>query len=166
MAKKLRGEHIPETEEYDISSVSFKSKRPLHPQRFLEFVQSNLDGVYRVKGYFWLASRMDFVGQISTAGKLTEISPAGKWWAAVPKNEWNLDDEEMIESIKAHWEDPYGDRRQELVFIGTNINKEDINARIEACLLTEKEFEQGPEIWKTFNDPIHPWEMVEEESLA
>ena len=57
---------------------------------------------------------MDFVGQISTAGKLTEISPAGKWWAAVPKNEWNLDDEEMIESIKAHWEDPYGDRRQEL----------------------------------------------------
>ena len=83
--KEMRGEHIPETEEYNISSISFKSRRPFHPQRFLDFVESNLDGVYRVKGYFWLATRMDFVGQIGIAGKLAEISPAGKWWAAIPK---------------------------------------------------------------------------------
>jgi len=164
--KEMRGEHIPETDEYNISSVSFKSKQPFHPERFLDFVQSKLDGVYRVKGYFWLASRMDFVGQISTAGKLTEISPAGKWWAAVPKSEWNLDDEEMIESIKAHWQDPYGDRRQELVLIGTNINKDDIINRINACLLTEDELSQGPNVWKTYTDPIHSWEIVEEEALA
>ena len=75
--KELRGEHIPETDEYNISSLSFKSKKPLHPQRFLDFMQSNLDGIYRIKGYFWLSTRMDFVGQISVAGKLAEISPAG-----------------------------------------------------------------------------------------
>ncbi len=163
--KEMRGEHIPETEEYNISSLTFKSKYPFHPQRFLDFVQSDLDGVYRVKGYFWLASRMDFVGQIGVAGKMAEISPAGKWWAAVPKSEWDLEDKTMIESIKKTWSEPYGDRRQELVFIGTHIDKEDLNSRLEACLLTEEEYLKGPEIWKTYNDPIHPWELMEEESV-
>tara|TARA_A100001015_G_scaffold184145_1_gene204880 strand:- start:71 stop:1273 length:1203 start_codon:yes stop_codon:yes gene_type:complete len=159
--KELRGEHIPETEEYNISSLSFKSKRPFHPERFLNFMQSNLDGVYRVKGYFWLSTRMDFVGQIGVAGKLAEISPAGKWWAAVPKSEWDLSDEELIEDIRKNWRDPYGDRRQELVFIGTDIDKADIQNRLEACLLTDDEFKLGPDVWKNYNDPIHPWELVE-----
>ncbi len=160
--KEMRGEHIPETEEYNISSLNFKAKRPFHPQRFLDFIQSNLDGVYRVKGYFWLASRMDFVGQISIAGKLAEISPAGKWWAAVPKNQWDIEDEEMLESIKTHWEDPYGDRRQKLVFIGTDINKQVLKKRLEACILTDDEYAKGPDSWKDYNDPIHAWELVEE----
>lgn len=160
--KEMRGEHIPETEEYNISSLSFKSRRPFHPERFLEFVQSNLDGVYRVKGYFWLASRMDFVGQISVAGKLAEISPAGKWWAAVPKSMWDLSDESMTDIIKENWQDPYGDRRQELVFIGTGIDKDDINQRLEQCLLTDQEFNLGEDAWATYPDPIHPWELAEE----
>ncbi len=163
--KELRGEHIPETDEYNISSLSFKSKRPFHPQRFLDFVQSNLDGVYRIKGYFWLASRMDFVGQISAAGKLAEISPAGKWWAAVPKSEWDLTDEEMMESIRENWENPYGDRRQELVFIGTGIDKTEIKSRLESSLLTDKEFNEGPEQWETYPDPIDAWELVQEDQL-
>ncbi len=161
--KEMRGEHIPETEEYNISSLSFKSKKPFHPQRFLEFVQSRLDGVYRVKGYFWLATRMDFVGQIGVAGKLAEISPAGKWWAAVPKSEWDLSDASLIDDIRKNWEEPYGDRRQELVFIGTEIDKQDIKNRLETCLLTDDEFNQGPEIWQSFNDPINKWELVEDE---
>ena len=160
--KELRGEHIPETEEYNISSISFKSKRPFHPERFLNFVQSDLDGVYRVKGYFWLASRMDYVGQISVAGKLAEILPVGKWWAAVPKAQWDLSDEALVEDIKQNWQDPYGDRRQELVFIGTGINKDDIQNRLESCLLTDDEFAQGPDAWKTYTDPIHAWELNED----
>ena len=167
--KEMRGEHIPETEEYNISSISFKSKKPFHPQRFLDFVQSNLDGIYRIKGYFWLASRMDFVGQIGVAGKLAEISPAGKWWAAVPKHEWNLEDPSMIEDVRKNWTEPYGDRRQELVFIGTDIDKENIRKRIENCLLTDDEFQLGPDEWKLFPDPIHPWELapeVEEEAVT
>jgi G3E family GTPase len=160
--KELRGDHIPETEEYNISSLSYKSKRPFHPQRFLDFVQSNLDGVYRVKGYFWLATRMEFVGQIGVAGKLAEISPAGKWWAAVPKSQWDLDDAETLEDIKKNWTDPYGDRRQELVFIGTDIDKDAIKQRLEGCLLTDDEYQKGPDVWKTYTDPIHPWELVED----
>ena len=164
--KELRGEHIPETEEYNISSLSFKSKRPFHPERFLNFMQSNLDGVYRVKGYFWLSTRMDFVGEIGVAGKLAEISPAGKWWAAVPKAEWDLSDEELIEDIRKNWQDPYGDRRQELVFIGTDIDKADIKKRLDLCLLTDEEFEKGPGEWKHHTDKIQPWELVDNESEA
>ena len=160
--KELRGEHIPETDEYNISSLSFKSKKPLHPQRFLDFMQSNLDGIYRIKGYFWLSTRMDFVGQISVAGKLAEISPAGKWWAAVPKNQWNVEDEGLIETIKENWEEPYGDRRQELVFIGHNLDKDNLTKQLTTCLLTDDEYEQGPAVWKDYQDPIHPWELIEE----
>ena len=160
--KEMRGEHIPETEEYNISSLTFKSRSPFHPKRFLDFLQSDLDGVYRVKGYFWLASRMEFVGQLSVAGKMAELSPAGKWWASIPKNQWDTEDEEMVSIIKKNWKQPYGDRRQELVFIGTGINKDDINKRLEACLLTEEEYAKGPEVWSTYPDPIHPWEVIEE----
>lgn len=164
--KEMRGEHIPETEEYNISSISFKHRRPFHPKRLLDFVQSNLDGVYRVKGYFWLATRMDVVGQISIAGKLAEISPAGKWWAAVPEDQWDVEDPQMMDLIQENWEKPYGDRRQELVFIGTGINKDHINNGLTACLLTDNEFEQGPDGWKDYPDPIHPWEMVEPDDAA
>ncbi len=160
--KEMRGEHIPETEEYNISSLSFKSNRPFHPERFLNFVQSKLDGVYRVKGYFWLSTRMDFVGQIGVAGKLAEISPAGKWWAAVPKSQWDVDDEDMIKDIKKNWKDPYGDRRQELVFIGFDIDKKDIQQRLEACLLTDQEYNEGPDGWNKYTDPINPWDLEEE----
>ena len=158
----MRGEHIPEAEEYNISSLSFKSHRPFHPERFLNFVRSKLYGVYRVKGYFWLSTRMDFVGQIGFAGKLAEISPAGKWWAAVPKSQWDVDDEDMIKDIKKNWKAPYGDRRQELVFIGTDIDKEDIQYRLEACLLTDQEYNEGPDGWNKYTDPINPWDLEEE----
>ena len=162
--KEMRGEHIPESEEYNISSLNFKSKRPFHPKRFLDFIQSNLDGVYRVKGFFWLSTRMDFVGEINVAGKLAELSPAGKWWAAVPKNHWNLEDQSLIDDVKKHWSQPYGDRRQELVFIGTHMDKESIRKRLELCLLTDEEFDQGPKAWKSHTDPIHSWELTEPES--
>ena len=159
--KEMRGEHIPETEEYNISSLTFKALRPFHPQRFLDFIQSKLDGVYRVKGFFWLSTRMDYVGEIAVAGKLANISPAGKWMAAVPKSEWDLSNEEVVDFIRKNWKEPYGDRRQELVFIGTGIDKEAIHSRLEACVLTDEEFSKGPDHWKNHSDPIHSWELVE-----
>lgn len=161
--KEMRGEHIPETEEYNISSISFKSDRPFHPERFLTFIESDLNNVYRVKGYFWLATRMDFVGQIGIAGKLAEISPAGKWWASVPKNEWPIEDPEMVESIKEFWTEPYGDRRQQLVLIGIDLDKDVLQKRLEAALLTDEEFERGPEAWASYTDPIHAWELIDED---
>jgi len=115
--------------------------------------------------YRTLASRMDFVGHISVAGKLAEISPVGKWWAAMPKNEWPLEDDSVREAITKHWQDPYGDRRQELVFIGTDIDKETIKNRLDACLLTKDEYALGPDAWASFNDPIHAWQVREEQAI-
>jgi G3E family GTPase len=171
--KEMRGEHIPETEEYNISSLTFQSDRPFHPQRFLDFfettMQSNsqttegLSQIYRVKGYFWLATRMEWVGQISIAGKLAEISPAGKWWAAIPREEWPHDEEDTIEYIQELWKEPYGDRRQELVFIGVGVDKAELQKKLEACVLTDEEYAQGPKVWQTYTDPVHAWEEAEEE---
>lgn len=158
--KEMRGEHIPETEEYGISSLRFASKKPFHPQRFLDFLESRLEGVYRVKGYFWLATRMQWVGQIGVAGKMVEIGPAGKWWAAIPKSEWDIEDPEMLETIREYWSEPYGDRRQELVFIGTDMDKGWVQAELQTCLLTDAEYASGPEVWATYHDPIHAWEVV------
>lgn len=159
--KEMRGEHIPETEEYNISSLTFKSRRPFHPKRFLDFIQSKLEGVYRVKGYFWLSTRMDFVGELAVAGKLANISLAGKWWAAIPKKDWDLDDPDVVDFIRKNWKEPFGDRRQELVFIGTAIDKDLIQSRLEDCLLTDEEYESGLESWQSHPDPIHPWEIEE-----
>jgi G3E family GTPase len=161
--KEMRGEHIPETEEYNISSITFKARRPFHPRRFLDFIESQLDGVYRGKGFFWLATRMDHVGEISMAGKLSEISLAGKWWAAIPKEEWAIEDDEIGKIVSESWQEPYGDRRQELVFIGTNIDKDGIRNRLEQCLLTDDEYQQGPEAWKSYTDPIHAWGFADDD---
>ncbi len=160
--KEMRGDHIPETEEYNILSLSFNSKRPFHPQRFLNFLESCLEGIYRVKGYFWLATRMDLVGEIGVAGKMVEIGPAGKWWGAVPKEEWVLDDPEMIETIKENWTEPYGDREQSLVFIGIGIDKAVLRSKLEECLLTDDEYQAGPEMWAQYPDPIHAWDPLED----
>ena len=161
--KEMRGEHIPETEEYGISCINFQSNRPFHPKRFLDVVQSDMTGVYRVKGYFWLATRMEFVGELSIAGKLAEIAPAGKWWAAVPKSQWPIDDEEAMKDIGHHWQDPYGDRRQELVFIGTDIDKDGLTKRIHDCLLTDEEYQAGDAAWQHYEDPIHAWDVADED---
>ena len=77
-----------------------------------------------------------------------------------------MSDPSLVDDIRKNWEEPYGDRRQELVFIGTEIDKQDIKNRLETCLLTDEEFNQGPEVWQSFNDPINKWEFVESEEEA
>tara|TARA_Y100000992_G_scaffold288732_1_gene242645 strand:+ start:785 stop:1999 length:1215 start_codon:yes stop_codon:yes gene_type:complete len=159
--KEMRGEHIPESEEYNISSLSYRINRPFHPTRFLNFINTDLKGVYRVKGFFWLSTQMDLVGQINGAGNLAEISPVGRWLAAVPESEWDIDDEETKQSIKENWDTVYGDRRQELVFIGIDIDKDFIRHHLDNCLLTDTEYAAGPNTWKDHDDPFGQWSTEE-----
>ena len=159
-AKELNGEHVPETEAYGISSFVYKARKPFHPKRFYEFLESDWGSVIRAKGYFWLATRNDWVGQIAQAGMAVQHEAVGMWWASCPAEE--LDEEALIEMQK-DWDPRWGDRRQEMVFIGIGIEKENLISRLNSCLLTDAEMNQGANAWLKFEDPFPRWAFVDEE---
>lgn len=152
--KEMRGEHIPETEEYGISSFAFKARRPFHPIRFYDWLCEDKEWMVRAKGFFWVASLNDHAFMLSQAGQLCNYDAAGYFWAAIPQEEW-MQDEEGIRSIKELWEEPFGDRRQELVIIGRSMNKEKIIKDLESCLLTDEEMAMGEEHWESLEDPFY-----------
>jgi G3E family GTPase len=154
--KEIRGEHLPETEEYGISSFVYHARRPFHPQRLFELVNCQFEGVLRSKGFFWLATRMDMAGLWSQAGGILRIDRAGSWWAGVSRDRWPTD-EEMLAYIQREWQTPYGDRRQELVFIGMDMNQQGLCDVLNTCLLTDAEMKLGPTRWRTFKDPFPTW---------
>ncbi|MCQ9067134.1 zinc metallochaperone GTPase ZigA [Vibrio alginolyticus] len=158
--KEIRGEHIPETEEYGISSFAYHARRPFHPEKFYDFLHNAKDygKLIRSKGYFWLATRPEFVGQWSQAGGIARYGVAGMFWKAIPKEEWPTD-QDYLDAINDVWQEPYGDMRQELVFIGQGLEQEKLIARLNECLLTEDEMEQGLDYWLSLEDPFPEWEQ-------
>ncbi len=157
-ARELRGDHVPETQAYGISSFVYRRWRPFHPERLMEFFQSDWPGVIRSKGYFWLASRYDWVGSMSQAGGALTHEAAGLFWAAAPRDSWP-DDDDILEGIESAWREPHGDRRQELVFIGIDMDEAALRARLDACLLTDAEWAAGPDVWASFPDPFPAWRL-------
>lgn len=155
--KELRGEHVPETEEYGISSFAYRARRPFHPTRFRHLLYHQMNGVVRSKGYFWLASRPDLAGIWSQAGRVAHHGLGGKWWASIPPERWP-DDPQSLEFILEHWQAGTGDARQELVFIGQNMDEASLRQLLDAALLTEDEMARGPSIWRQMADPFEPWD--------
>ena len=159
--KEMRGEHIPETEEYGISSFSYTGRRPFHPQKFYEFLHDTepFGKLIRSKGYFWLATRPQFACQWSQAGGIAHYGFAGMFWKSVPKEHWP-NDEESLKEIQRQWVEPFGDMRQELVFIGQNLDQQKVIDALDACLLSEKEMLKGKDYWLSLPDPFPSWERV------
>ena len=157
--KEMRGEHVPETEEYGISSFSYQARRPFHPQKFYDFLYQDWpEGkLIRSKGYFWLASRPLFAGNWHQAGGIAHHGPAGMFWKAVPKSQWP-ENEESLDYIQSLWQEPFGDMRQELVFIGQNLDADAVRKSLDECLLTEEEVLQGKDAWLKLDDPFPDWE--------
>jgi G3E family GTPase len=156
------GTHLPETEEYGISSRAFQARRPLHPQRFWNLITGPaFRGVIRSKGFVWLATRHDWAGVWSSAGVVSSLQPAGKWLASATEEEWpeDLDDGD----IAAIWREPWGDRRQELVVIGANLG-DSLLDQLHLCCLTDAEMELGPEGWLALDDPFPAWRIATDES--
>ncbi|MDK8265639.1 zinc metallochaperone GTPase ZigA [Pseudomonas oryzihabitans] len=154
--QELRGEHTPETEEYGISSFVYQARRPFHPERFFALVEQEWPGVIRSKGYFWLASHPAHAGTWSQAGAVARHGVAGRWWAAVPPEQWP-EDEETVAFIKEKWHEGVGDARQELVLIGMDMDDVDLRARLDACLLTDVELAAGPSAWTHLHNPFSDW---------
>jgi G3E family GTPase len=158
--KELQGEHIPETEEYGISSFVFKARRPFHPERFLNFLMGEpMQAVLRSKGFFWIASRNDSAINWSLAGHVARVSPAGIWFASTPAD-LRPKGEHVDEYIAEFWQEPFGDRRQELVFIGIDMPKEGMLSQLESALLTEDELAMGEGKWALFPDNFPVWQMM------
>jgi G3E family GTPase len=157
-ARELYGwkDHVPETEEYGIRSLTFRARTPFHPKRFAAFLAEDWRNVVRAKGSFWLASQPDFVGALEMAGAMRRMQALGRWFAAVPREAWTRDPE-TLERVRRLWHPRFGDRRQELVFIGPRLEVEALRARLEACLLREDELARGERAWRELPDPFPRW---------
>ena len=156
--KELRGEHVPETEEYGISSFVYKARRPFYPKKFHDFLHSkDISGkLIRSKGYFWLATRPQFAGTWNQAGGIAHHGFAGMFWKAIPENRWPQD-KESLDYIKEKWVEPFGDMRQELVFIGQGLDQEHITQLLDNCLLSDADLLLGKDHWAKLPDPFPDW---------
>ncbi len=147
--------HVPETDAYGISSFVYREKRPFDPVRFRSFLDQPWAGVIRAKGHFWLSTRPDWVGLLSVAGIQRRCAPAGLWWASIPPSQWPTQPE-LQDHIRSRWDEAWGDRLQELVFIGSGMDEARIRASLDACLdPSENGF--APESWRDRDDPFPRW---------
>lgn len=149
-------EHLPETEEYGITSFVYRARAPFNPKKIHSFFNQEWPGVIRAKGFFWLSSRPDFVGEVSQAGAFVRHQGIGRWWAAIPTNQWP-DDTEFQKVMKQYWIKNYGDRRQEIVFIGLKdeMDKDRIRNILDECLV--KNYLASPDIFEGLEDPFPEW---------
>ncbi|MDQ0455969.1 zinc metallochaperone GTPase ZigA [Rhizobium paknamense] len=155
--KELHGfkDHVPETEEYGIRSFVYKARRPFHPARFQAFIDQSWPGVIRAKGFFWLATRPHHVGEISQAGPLVRTGRMGLWWSSVPRQQWPQD-QGFLRAIDPYMDPIWGDRRQEIVFIGMEpMDEDEITEQLDACLVDAEAF--TPERWRNLKDPFPDW---------
>lgn len=162
--KELRGEHVPETEEYGIGSFTYTRRRPFHPQRFYDFLHDmeKYGNLIRSKGYYWLATRHQFAGQWNQAGGMAHYGFGGLFWSGVPREEWPTEPEDLA-AIQELWHEPFGDARQELVFIGQGLDQEALIRDLDACLLSEEETAKGISYWESLQDPFPEWSEDEDE---
>lgn len=156
-----RGSEASETDEYGISSFVYRSRRPFHPDRFHHFwTEQEISGeILRSKGLFWLASRPRFAGSWSQAGAVISATCDGIWWADTPQKDWPP---EQMQELRPVWDEHCGDRRQELVIIGQDLQTADVTAALDQCLLTDAELQAGPEAWQLMVDPFEPWDLPQD----
>ncbi|QOR67900.1 GTP-binding protein [Cytobacillus suaedae] len=155
--KELNHEHIPETEEYGISSFVYRRRKPFHPERLMNWLEDWPVDVVRAKGFIWVATRNNIAGLLSQAGPSIMLQGAGEWVAAYPEHEMQQILAEEPE-LKEKWDDVYGDRMIELVMIGIDMNQEEIEKSLDTCLLTTEELKED---WQSFHDPLPSFIVTE-----
>lgn len=149
-------DHVPEIEEYGIITFVYRARQPFHPERIHVFFNEAWPGVVRAKGFFWLSTRPDYVGEVSQAGAFVRHNGMGRWWASVPQSRWP-DTDEFKKILKDNWNPQYGDRRQEIVFIGLKGQMDEgaIRKRLDECLV--EDYLMTPELWQNLSDPFPEW---------
>ena len=160
--KELYGfaDHKPETEEYGVKNFVYRARRPFDPAKFHQFLGESWRGVIRAKGHFWIATRPQWLGELSQAGAIVRTEGLGFWWANVAADRWP-NDPFWRQSLKKNWSNVYGDRRQEIVFIGTDMDQDALTERLDACLVAEKSGMHVKE-WAKLADPFPKWRRADE----
>jgi G3E family GTPase len=139
-----------------VTTFVYRARRPFHPDKFWNLLQSPFPGVFRAKGFFWLATRMSVVGGLNIAGAECHHSPAGQWWAATERHHKG-DRAEIPDRLKHEWEEPFGDRRQAIAFMGIDLDSTGLSAQLDACLLDQSEMRSDEGSWATLSDPFPAW---------
>ncbi len=150
----LDGEQLRFDPDSNINAFAYRARRPFHPERFWTLLQHQLRGVFRAKGFFWLATRMDGVGGLNLAGAELHCASAGAWWAAQDEH---VRESRMPERTRLEWQEPFGDRRQSFALMAIGIDRKELQAQLDSCLLTEPEMAGGPDSWQEFADPFPSW---------
>ncbi|MFN3233878.1 MAG: GTP-binding protein [Gammaproteobacteria bacterium] len=149
--------HTPETEEYGITSFVYRARLPFDPEKFMHFLNEvEWTGVIRAKGFFWLSTRPDYIGELSQAGSLVRHQGIGVWWSSVDKKEWP-ETPEFQDMLKVHWDEKSGDKRQEIVFIGLKdtMDIDKLKENLDDCLIHK--YWQDPEKYHLIGDPFPNW---------
>ncbi|HEY9101960.1 zinc metallochaperone GTPase ZigA [Chitinimonas sp.] len=155
----LRGNAVSESDTYGIRSFVYRARRPFHPERWWQMIHREWPGVIRSKGYFWLATRPQFVASWSQAGPVSRHGPAGHWWASVPQAQWPTD-HGSLDAIRADWHPAFGDRLQEIVLIGMNMAQTELTAAFDACLVNDAELQDLAAHLQRWHDPFPTWQTA------
>ena len=149
---------MPETDEYGVASFVYRERRPFDPERFRSFLDKPWPGVIRAKGHFWLATRPDWVGLLSVAGVQRRCGAYGPLVGGSSKTGMAKPIRSLNNSSRVDWDGAWGDRRQELVFIGSDMDEGYIRASLDACLAhSANGFD--PQSWRNLNDPFPAWQL-------
>lgn len=156
----LTSDETGSEDEFGISSIVYRARRPFHPQRFWDFWMDgeHAPNILRSKGYFWLATKNSIAGVWSHVGQVLAAEPGGSWWAETPRAEWPTDDPELMTELNSVWDEVWGDRRQELILIGQDLDAAAARKALDGCLLTDSEMESGPASWSQLEDPFGCWQ--------
>ncbi len=160
--RELQGQHTPETQTYGISSFVYRERRPFDAERLHALFDDEAvwDRVLRSKGFFWVAASHAVAYEWAQAGGSRAVDARGYWWAAIPREHWDHPDGERPDQ-SPRWDPRYGDREQQLVFIGQGLDEAEIRARLDACLLDAKLAAEDSAAWAALPNPFPP--LVEEE---
>ena len=141
-------------EHENITAFAYRARKPFHPEKFWNLLESGFPNVFRAKGFFWLGTRMDLVGGLNLAGSESHYATAGEWWAA---RDEHIRQSEMPERTRKEWREPFGDRRQAIAFMGMNLDAGKLTAELDACLLKDSEMTAGESTWAELPDPFPSW---------
>ena len=138
----------------EVTAFGYRARRPFQPERLWTLLQTGLPGLFRAKGFFWLASRMDEVGGLNLAGAEIQCASAGHWWASRDAEDRERD---MPERTRKEWREPFGDRRQSFAVMARGVDRAALQNSLDSCLLTDEEMAGGPDRWRSFADPFPSW---------